>query len=264
MDNFLKEILNQYIEATEIESIAIGGSTTAKTSDKASDIDVYIFPKTNIPIEVRNNIIKPISSKFEIGCEYFGSGDEYWVNKLNKQLDVMYWNKEWFENVVNNTWIKAYPQNGYTTCFLYTLKNFNIFYDKNNWLQNLKKIISTQYPRELKENIIKRNLMLMKDKPFASYYEQIQKAILRNDIVSINHRISAFIASYFDIVFALNEQLHPGEKRLIQYAKNNCKILPNNFETNLLKLFEQPNAETLSILNSIITELKTLLQKLEN
>ena len=55
-------------------------------------------------------------------------------------------------------------------------------------------------------------MMLLKDKPFASYYEQIEKAIKRDDKNSINHRISAFMASYFDIIFAKNKMLHPGEK----------------------------------------------------
>lgn len=255
MNKYLQEFLNNYTNSQNVEAIAIEGSVSAETSDNNSDIDIYIFSKTDIPIEFRKNIICPISSKFEIGCDYFGSGDEFLLDNLNKQLDIMYWNTEWFESIVNNTWIKCYPQNGYTTCFLYTLKNFNIIYDKNNWLQNLKKIINTPYPQRLKKNIIKRNIMLMQDKPFASYYEQIQKAILRNDVTSINHRISAFVASYFDVIFALNEQLHPGEKRLIQFAKNNCKILPNNFEENLLKLFEQPNSATLNILNSIVNEL---------
>ena len=139
------------------------------------------------------------------------------------------------------------------------MKNFEIFYDKNNWLHNLQEVIKTPYPKTLKENIIKRNLMLMKDKPFASYFKKKKKALSREDIVSVNHRIAAFVASYFDVIFALNEQLHSGEKRLIQFAKNNCKILPKNFETNLLELFKQPNKSTLNILESIVDELKMLL-----
>lgn len=43
--------------------------------------------------------------------------------------------------------------------------------------------------------------------------------------------------SYFDIIFAMNELTHPGEKRLVQLCKKNCKILPNNFEENINRLF---------------------------
>jgi len=99
-------------------------------------------------------------------------------------------------------------------------------------------------------------MMLMKDKPFASYYEQIEKAVKRNDIVSVNHRIAAFLASYFDVIFAQNELLHPGEKRLIQYVQTHCKILPDNFEQNITKLLKQPNTDTLTILKEMVESLR--------
>ena len=172
----------------------------------------------------------------------------------------MYWNVKWFEDAVNNVWFKHYPSNGYTTAFLFTLNNFQIIYDKDNWLKTLQDSIQSEYPEALKQNIIKRNLMLLKDKPFASYYEQIEKAINRNDVVSINHRLSAFMASYFDIIFAVNELLHPGEKRLVKYAKNNCNILPDNFEENINKLLIQPNSETLHILNDIVENIRAVIK----
>lgn len=86
---------------------------------------------------------------------------------------------------------------------MYTLSNFEIIYNKNKWLSDLKQQIQTEYPTKLQQNIIKRNMMLLYDKPFSSYFEQIEKAIARNDLVSINHRSAAFLASYFDIIFAL-------------------------------------------------------------
>jgi len=259
MNKIFDEIMEMYKNLSEVKGIAIGGSGANKTSDKLSDTDVYIFVEKDIPVETRNRIIKQYSSKYEVGGEYFGSGDEFFVDELNQQLDVMYWNTKWFESIVENTWVRHYPSNGYTTAFLFTLNNFQIIYDNDNWLKSLQNSIKTAYPPELKQNIIKRNMMLLKDKPFASYYEQIEKAIKRNDVVSINHRISAFLASYFDIIFALNELLHPGEKRLIQYAKANCKILPENFEKNINRLLIRPDTETSDILNDIIKNLRHIL-----
>ena len=76
-----------------------------------------------------------------------------------------------------------------------------------------------------------------------AYPNQIKKAISRKDFVSINHRITEFLASYFDLLFAINEITHPGEKRLIQLCKKQCKILPENFEENLNSLFSHMYSE---------------------
>lgn len=255
----MEKIINDFIKFNEVEAIAIGGSSAAQTSDNISDIDVYVFVNKEISVPLREEIVKKYSSNYEVGGEYFGAGDEFFIDKLNRQLDVMYWNVDWFNSVVQNVWEKHYPSNGYTTCFLYTLKNFQILYDKSGWLKSLQEQLNTPYPPELKQNIIKRNLMLMKDKPFASYYEQIKKALTRNDFVSVNHRISAFLASYFDVIFALNETLHPGEKRLINYAKENCKILPVNFEENINKLLKETDTNILKILDNIIDSLRKIL-----
>lgn len=195
MNYYLKNIINQYKNFNEVKAIALGGSSLAKTADKSSDIDMYIFVDKDIPVENRENLIKKFSSKYEAGCDYFGSGDEFFAEGLNRQLDVMYWNKNWFENVVHNVWEKHQASNGYSTCFLHTLNIFRIINDSESWLKVLKDKLKSPYPEELKDNIVKRNMMLMKDKPFASYYEQIEKAIKRSDTNSVNHRIAAFMAS---------------------------------------------------------------------
>lgn len=255
----INEIITEYKRFSQVRAIAVGGSSSANTSDKMSDIDIYVFVEHDIPVPERENLVKKYSSKYETGGEYFGSGDEYFVDKLEKQLDVMFWNTDWFESVIKNVWEKYYPSNGYTTCFLYTLKNFDIKYDNEGWLKNLQEKLNSPYPKELRENIIQRNMMLMKDKPFASYYEQIEKAVERGDENSINHRISAYMASYFDVIFAKNELLHPGEKRLVQYAKKNCSILPEGFEENIKSLFNGTNSDKLVILDKMTENLRKIL-----
>ena len=260
MDDKLLQLLDKYKAFSQVKAIAIGGSSAAKTLDDASDIDVYVFVTSDIDISCRKKIVEEVSSKYEVGGEYFGAGDEFLVDDIGVQLDVMYWNCNWFEGIVDSVWNKYHPSNGYTTCFLYTLSVFDIVYDTDNWLNNLQKSIKTAYPSVLKENIIKRNMMLMYDKPFASYYEQIKKAIKRDDLNSVNHRISAFMASYFDVIFALNSMLHPGEKRLLKYSIDNCKILPVDYELNINKLFNSKGNEVVEVLEIMVKNLKSLIK----
>ena len=151
MNESFKSIINQYKDFSEVKAIALGGSGVNNTSDHLSDIDVYIFVEKDISVSNREEMVKKISSKYEVGCEYFGSGDEFLVDKLDCQLDIMYWNVNWFENIIENIWFKHYPSNGYTTAFLFTLNNFQIIYDTDNWLLNLQNSIQTEYPNELND-----------------------------------------------------------------------------------------------------------------
>lgn len=259
MDKTFNAIIDEFKKFPQVRAIAIAGSTKAKTADKKSDIDVDIFVEGEIPVEDRLKLVQKYSSNYEVGGDYFGSGDEFYVDKMGQQLDVVYADKSWMEDNVKNIWQKHYPSNGYTTCFLFTLKNCEPLCDKDGWLAGIKKQLDTPYPQELKENIIKRNLMLLKDKPFASYTEQIKNAIARSDYNSVNHRIAAYMQSYFDILFANNELLHPGEKKLVKYAKEHCTKLPENFEENINKLLTQPNDETLEILDDMTEKLRDTL-----
>ena len=94
-----------------------------------------------------------------------------------------------------------------------------------------------------------------------SYDTQIKKAVERNDLISINHRVSAFMESYFDIIFALNRLTHPGEKRLVQLCVKNCDVLPVDFEENIQALFTAMFTKPENvyiILNNIVCEIKKI------
>ena len=98
-----------------------------------------------------------------------------------------------------------------------------------------------------------------------AFSRQIKKALKRQDLLSINHRSSEFFASYFDALFALNEQLHPGEKHMLQYAKENCSRLPQDFEANVQDYFQnlyQPDhqQEAVLALDSLLDNLKHLIE----
>ncbi|MDD5796752.1 MAG: DUF4037 domain-containing protein, partial [Oscillospiraceae bacterium] len=68
--------------------------------------------------------------------------------------------------------------------------------------------------------------------------------------------------SYFDVIFALNKMTHPGEKKLIKICLEQCKILPENFEENLNRLFTSMFSEyDFDALESIISELEKVVKE---
>lgn len=101
----------------------------------------------------------------------------------------------------------------------------------------------------------------MKDKKCASFFEQLEKAIKRKDIISVNHRITAILSSYFDILFALNKELHPGEKKLIKYAHKLCKSLPENFDNDIENIINSKlNKNILDNVDKLIENIKKIIQ----
>ncbi len=258
-EEVLNKILSEFEDLDGVEAIGIGGSSASKKADSSSDIDIYVFTSKDIPTEQREKIIQKYSSKYDVGQDYFGPDDEFYVDSMDKDFDIVYFDKKWIEDNYENVWINGNLSNGYTTCFLYTLSILDVKHDKTGWLENLKAQLNTPYPKKLQENIIQRNMMLLKDKPFASYYAQLQKAVKRKDFNSVNHRIAAFLESYFDIIFARNELLHPGEKRLVEYANANCKVLPKDFEKDVDDLVVAPVDRKTQIASKMIENLKEIL-----
>lgn len=142
------------------------------------------------------------------------------------------------------------------------LLNCKIIYDENNRLFDSKKRFNVLYPQELKKNIITQNRRLL-DNSLPAYKMQLKKAMMRNDYISINHRTSAFFESYFDILFALNEKTHPGEKRLINLVIKSCEKIPVDFELNIKNYFSnlfENNEKALEILDKIIYEIDVLIK----
>lgn len=255
----LNNIVNEFKEIPDIEAIALSGSSTAKSADNTSDFDLYIYSEKEIDTGIRKKIAEQYALYPEINNQYWETGDEWKVTETGKVIDIMYRSKQWIENEIERVWERKIASLGYTTCFVFNVCNSEIMFDKTGWYEKFREKTRTPYPEELSENIIKKNLPLLKDKSISSYFEQIEKAAERNDIVSINHRTTAFLASYFDILFAKNKLLHPGEKRLINFAKTNCQILPEYFENDITALIESPIIEKTQILENIVCRLKKII-----
>lgn len=254
----LAEMVKHYANLNAVEAIGLGGSSVAKMADNNSDYDIYIYGNCEPNVQQRREIAEKFADNPEIDNHYFETGDTFRLRETKKPIDIMYRNPNFIEGNVKWVWEECNSSLGYTTCFIDNIQKTQILYDKNGWLENIKKRVSTPYPDKLAQNIIKKNFAYLKDAMF-SFYDQIVSAVERNDFVSINHRCAAFLASYFDIIFAKNKVLNPGEKKLVPFALNNCKILPKDFEKDVNTLAVGAVEKRASTANKMVENLRKIL-----
>lgn len=233
---------NEFAALPEVEAIALGGSRAGADYDEKSDYDLYIYC-TNIPCEdIRRRILEKCCQYMEIGNSFWELEDDCTL-KDGTDIDILYRNIDDFSQTIHSVVEEHTAYNGYTTCMWHNLLHSRILYDKNGQLESLQNKYQIPYPDELRVNIIRKNLRLLTGN-LPSYDAQIKKAYARKDMVSVNHRTAAFLESYFDIIFAMNRLTHPGEKRMVQYAKEQAEILPAGFEENLDRLFQSMFADS--------------------
>ena len=255
----IDSIIGKYCDLPGVRAVGIGGSRAAGSSDKTSDYDIYVFYDKEPDVASRLEIARSVASVYEVGSDYFGPDDEFFVDEEGVEFDIVFFDAAWFGDLVRSVWLDGRASNGYTTAFLYTLSNLDVRFDPDGWLGGLRALIGTPYPEELRRNIIHRNMMLMKDKPFSSYVEQVGKAVERGDLNSVNHRTAAFLESYFDVLFAANRLLHPGEKRLIAFALGHCAVLPQDFEKDITAALLCRDGALVGILSSMVEKLRACL-----
>ena len=253
----VNDLFLQFKDLQEVEAIALGGSRATGRNDETSDYDVYIYVNKPIEENVRRNILSQFCKYMEISNTFWELEDDVTL-KDNIDMDIIYRNFDDFKNIIESVVEHHVAYNGYTTCMWHNLITSKIVFDKTGRLTKLKERYSISYPKQLKENIIRKNLSLLSGM-LPSFDKQIKKAEDRNDLVSVNHRVTEFLASYFDRIFALNEMTHPGEKRMQSICSSECKILPKNFDENLNKLFNGMFKTKISpIVNDIYSEIRDI------
>lgn len=256
----IKELIQEMSTIDEIEAIALAGSRAINLDDKLSDYDVCVYYKKPIDSDKRKNILNKYCKYMEIENKYWETEDDCILNN-GTIIEFIYRDIAGFEENLKSVVIDGNAYNGYTTCMWDNLLNCKILFDRNNILKDLKKRYDIPYPKKLEDNIIKKNLELL-DGYIPSFSDQIKKASKRGDIVSVNHRITEFLASYFDLIFAYNKVTHPGEKRMIENCIRKCNSLPQDFEQNIkLLLSNLYSSEIINYaLNNILENVKILVK----
>jgi hypothetical protein len=150
-------------------------------------------------------------------------------------------------------------QMGYSTSIWHSVLTSVVLFEKDDWFTRLQNKVRIPYSNELAKVIISKNFPLLKGN-MAAYPKEIFKAATRGDVVTVHHRIEDMLRSYFDVLFAVNRALHPGEKRLLMYAEK-LEHQPVNMSSDVREvLLERTPDKLKAAVERLVDNLEDLLK----
>jgi hypothetical protein len=234
---WLDALVEDYGKWRGTKAIVLAGSASYDAIDVLSDIDLNIYSQHKYPLIRRMQIASLWGQKTEVGNNFWEDGDEWWDEKHGKYVDMVFRNTSWIEEQMERLLIGHQASVGYSTCLWFNILNAKVLFDRDGWFQGLQQEVNIPYSDELVRAIVMKNMPILGDK-ISSYSQQIGKAVERADWVSVNHRLAAYMASYFDVLLAINRLPHPGEKRLMSYLNDNAHKLPKDMKIQINQLLK--------------------------
>ena len=230
-----------------VEAVALGGSQATGHARCDSDIDLYVYSAAGVSVEDRTRVITDLGAvNPKINENFWDVADAWRDAETGVDVEAIYWGTSWIEDKLDGVLVRHQPGSGYTTSHWYTIRNSVCLYDRKGWFAALQERSGRPYPDELRRAIIGWHGPVLR-----SYRHQIATAIRRKDLVSVNHRLTGLLESYFDVLFAVNGALHPGEKSLLRIAPECCKKMPQNMPVQLASVLAAVSAADAALLDGI-------------
>ncbi|MBN1562948.1 MAG: DUF4037 domain-containing protein [Anaerolineae bacterium] len=260
-------IADRFGDLPQVVAVTLAGSLVSGLTDDHSDLDMYVYHRDPIPADTRRAMAHEFAGEndpsIEIDKPFWGPEDAWTDRASGLGVDLIYWSPDWITDQVDRVLVRHEAWLGYTTSFWYTVQQSVALVDREDWFAGLQARAHQPYPDALRDAIVRLNYPVLRQIG-SSYYHQIELAIQRRDRVSLNHRITALLASYFDIVFAVNHVPNPGEKRVLRQAERVCTTLPEHMAQDVDALLISSGApwaesSTLAILDHLLKNLDTLL-----
>lgn len=218
--NLLTELAEEYLALPGVAAVLLSGSRATRTADRSADHDVYVLtvsppsPRGRAAIAERR---ARSARELDLSPGHFDDGDA-WIESSGAKLDVMFWDVAWLTDLLEHCLLRHRPSIGYSTAHWATTRNWQLLgikQEHSKQLDHLWHLVRLPYPDPLAEAIVSHNHSLLRGVLYSLEF-QLATAAERGDLLAVQHRSTAILASWTDIIFAVNRTPHPGEKRLLE------------------------------------------------
>ena len=256
MSLILSELVDEFSQYPEVSAIALAGSKVTDYEDAFSDHNLYLYVTAPLALAARQRVADRLLRYVEMNNHFWETEDDGQLED-GSEIRLIYRSLTDFEQALIGVVEHHQAKMGMTTCLWYNLVHAKVLFDRTGAYAALQKRFDVPYPAGLKQAVLQRNHGLLR-RHMPAFIFQMRKAVSRQDRVALNQVMAKFLASYFDILFAINEQLHPGEKKLVSYVISRCQWIPDQLEpriNTLLRLAAEASEDLDAEVNLLIDAL---------
>jgi Domain of unknown function (DUF4037) len=228
-------VAGRYAAHPAVRAVALGGSLAGDLADDRSDLDLYVYADPPLSLDERAAVAAGFGPDAEVGNAFWEPGDEWADAATGVGVDVMFRSPAWVEGELARVLDRHEASVGYSTAIWHNVRTAVPLFDRDGWFGALQANAARPYPEELRRAIVVKNHPILR-RVRSAYRHQLGSALARGDDVAVNHRTAAFLASLFDVLFALNRRTHPGEKRLLDHAEARCPRRPPRLRRDVTAL----------------------------
>lgn len=242
-------VARRFNQLPEVEAVAVAGSVVTGRSNASSDVDVYIYPTVDIPVDMRLSIGREFAKDVQV-VDYWGPALVWFDPASGIEVEALFFNTRWMDDLVLQPLEQHQARTGYTTCFWHTVRVSKVLFDRTGWFAGLQAKAAQPYPDGLVQAIVNLNYPLLRD-VYPSYRAQLLSAMQRQDLMVVNKRVGEFLDSYFDILFAVNRMPHPGVKRMLTILETECEKRPQNMTAQVTRLLTQAGGSSGTLIDTV-------------
>src|SRR3954447_6007080 len=205
-DATIQQIVAAIADMSGVAAIALGGSTTAGLADEFSDLDVYVYYHEPLAAPAdRATRLRRLADEgtLEVDIPTFGLEDHLHVQQ--KLVELVYLDLDRLIAEADRAYSQGLISEGYTTALLYILFRNQVFHDATGEVTALRARLHAAYPEPTRTRLLRAHPELLR-----YYLELLRVSQQRDDLSFVQHMRYSIQMIFFNLLFALNRQYHPG------------------------------------------------------
>ena len=253
----LRQIVAAMADLSGPVAISLGGSAATGLADARSDLDLHVYWRQPLATPDERAVrLAQVADAGSVEVHILSWGLEDHLCIGGRPVELIYVPLDDLRTEIEQAYGEGLITEGYTTARMFYMANGRPLYDPTGELSVLRERLLAAYPMPTRRLLLQHHPALLR-----MYFDHLRLAQSRGDLLMVQHRRYTLQMVFFNLLFALNQRYHPGEKRLLAHSEK-CTLRPANLTARWERVarLAADDPQLAQVLGSLVDDLCMLIE----